>query len=94
MNDSQTRYVVHFHGQVQGVGFRANALSQSRGLRVRGFVRNRPDGSVELDVVGAESELRELLKRIDESMKGNIDDTVIETLPAEERADEFRIRYS
>ena len=94
MNASQLRYVVRFRGQVQCVGFRANALSQSIGLRVRGFVRNRGDGSVELDVVGPESELRELLKRIEESMKGNIDDREIETLPAEERADEFRIRYS
>ena len=94
MSDSQVRYVVRFYGQVQGVGFRATALSHSTGLRVRGFVRNKGDGSVELDVVGPECDLRELVKRIESSMKGNIDDTQVESLPAEERVDEFRIRFS
>ena len=33
-------------GQVQGVSFRAYAEEQARRLRVAGWIRNEPDGSV------------------------------------------------
>jgi acylphosphatase len=35
------------HGRVQGVWFRARTREMARGLRLRGWVRNRPDGTVE-----------------------------------------------
>ena len=35
------------HGHVQGVFFRAWTMQQAQLLRLRGFVRNRRDGSVE-----------------------------------------------
>ena len=53
-------------GRVQGVGFRAWTVRQARALHVRGTVRNRPDGRVEVDAEGAEDaldRLRELLGR-------------------------------
>jgi acylphosphatase len=42
-----TRARVRVHGRVQGVFFRAEAQQRARSLRLGGWVRNCPDGSVE-----------------------------------------------
>ena len=44
-------------GIVQGVGFRYSALYEGRLLGLGGFVRNLPDGSVEVVAEGAEKNL-------------------------------------
>ncbi len=47
-------------GQVQGVFFRASAESTARRLGLTGWVRNLPDGQVELVACGEENKLKEL----------------------------------
>ena len=42
-------------GQVQGVGYRAWAMRLAADLGVRGWVRNRLDGEVEILMSGAEA---------------------------------------
>ena len=44
-------------GTVQGVGFRQFVLGQATRLRLRGWVCNRPDGSVEVVAQGQRSQL-------------------------------------
>lgn len=46
------RRVVVVRGLVQGVGFRAACTREARRSGVAGWVRNRPDGSVEADLQG------------------------------------------
>jgi acylphosphatase len=50
MDDLAIRLVIE--GRVQGVGYRWWARSHARMLRLRGWVRNRRDGSVELLAIG------------------------------------------
>ena len=51
-------------GQVQGVFFRASTESIARRLGLGGWVRNLPDGQVELIACGEESKLQELERRL------------------------------
>jgi acylphosphatase len=47
-------------GRVQGVGFRWFVRERARQLGVRGWVRNRPDGSVEVEAAGDTASLEQL----------------------------------
>lgn len=66
----QKRVQVTYSGRVQGVGFRYTARQIAHGFEVVGFVRNLPDGRVEMLVEGEEEELKKFLRAIGTSDLG------------------------
>jgi acylphosphatase len=59
-----TSLQVFYEGNVQGVGFRWTVRHAATGFDVTGWIRNLPDGRVELQVNGEENEARAFLDRI------------------------------
>ena len=78
------RHRVWYDGRVQGVGFRYTARSLARGFPVAGYVRNLPDGRVELVVEGEAAAVASFLEAIDREMGPNIHDVQAQALPLDE----------
>src|SRR6266436_7261711 len=58
---------VFYEGHVQGVGFRFTVRHIAKGFDVTGWVRNLPDGRVELRVTGDEEEVRAFVDGVAQS---------------------------
>lgn len=59
-----TRVHIIVHGLVQGVGFRWFVARQAGALGLHGFVKNRPDGTVELEAEGDRSLVESLVAHV------------------------------
>ncbi len=49
------------HGRVQGVWFRASTQEAAHTLKIRGWVRNTPEGSVEAHIQGDDHAVEEMV---------------------------------
>lgn len=58
---------IFYEGRVQGVGFRFTCKQIARGYEVVGWIRNLPDGRVELQCSGERDEVDGFLEGIAES---------------------------
>jgi len=61
MNEPIARHLV-VRGRVQGVGYRNYLQYKANQLGIKGWVRNRPDGSVEAVVQGTLTEVAEIIE--------------------------------
>ena len=84
--------VVYYAGDVQGVGFRATAASLARRHpAVRGWVRNLPDGRVELLADGPAEAVEAFLADVRDRMAGYIESETAADREPDDGLDGFRV---
>ncbi len=85
---------VLFSGRVQGVGFRATCRWLAGGFDIVGYVRNLPDGRVELLAQGDGAEIDRYLGAISDELGGFIRHIASEQEPTDYPPLEgFKVRF-
>lgn len=84
---------VLFSGRVQGVGFRYTTCEVAAAHRVLGYVRNLPDGRVELVAEGESAELDRFIEAVKKRMSGCIREMQGHDSPASREFTEFDVRF-
>jgi len=78
---------IFFSGEVQGVGFRYSAKYLARPLGLTGWVRNLPDGRVEMEAQGEDRAVEQLLVQLHHQRYIVIEDMDVREIPViEERS--------
>jgi acylphosphatase len=90
--DRIARHVV-FIGHVQGVGFRYTANNIARRYDVSGYVKNLPDGTVEMLAQGPISEVDRCIANIQDAFAGYVRETRVEPVAFNSRYTDFRIAF-
>ena len=93
MSSTFERREVLFSGHVQGVGFRYTTQDIATGFNVRGYVRNTPDGRVEMIVEGEPHEIARFIAAIHQRMGSFIHDAKSNSMPATGQFTTFSIRH-
>ncbi|MCX7760117.1 MAG: acylphosphatase [Hydrogenothermaceae bacterium] len=82
------------YGVVQGVGFRKFVKAKAEELGLNGFVRNMPDGTVEVEAEGDKEVLEQLLKYIHQGPpRATVERVDYRFLEKEGGYNDFEIRY-
>jgi acylphosphatase len=85
---------VFYEGRVQGVGFRWSVRNIAKGFDLTGWICNLPDGRVQMQVSGAEEEVRGFLDAINQSeLRALIKKQIESPLAKPVQASGFEIRH-
>jgi len=82
-----------FSGRVQGVGFRYTCHRIANRCNLTGYVKNLPDGSVELLAQGRPEDIADCLADIQETFSGYIRHADMHDLPTNPRYTDFRVAF-
>lgn len=89
-----TAFKAIVRGTVQGVGFRYFTMRQAQKLGVTGYVRNLPNGDVEVCAEGDQETLSSLLAAVKRGPLGAyVQDVNVDWQNASEQYPDFRITY-
>ena len=95
MPDSPRQQVKHLLivGRVQGVGFRWFSRERARRRGLKGWVRNRADGAVEIRVEGSEHVLADFIAELHRGPEGSIVESVQEIASPDTFRDDDPLPY-
>jgi acylphosphatase len=81
-------------GRVQGVSYRAETVATGRRLGLRGYARNRADGSVEVVAAGEDAALDALLRFLHRGPSlARVERVEVDWADATRLEDRFDVRY-
>jgi acylphosphatase len=81
-------------GKVQGVAYRAYVQDAATELEVFGWVRNLPDGTVEVVAQGPQDLLKDFVEYLHEgSLMAKVDSVAIDWRTARQLLDDFSIKH-
>ncbi len=84
---------IRVFGKVQGVFYRASTKTRAEELKLVGWVRNEPDGTVMLEVQGEEEKVDEMIEWCKEGPTySRVDDVLYEVAEPKNRSS-FEIVY-
>ena len=89
----QTAKHIIFTGRVQGVGFRYTAFNIANRCELAGFVRNVPDGTVEMFAQGPADDVNDCIRDIQEEFAGYLGETKIEDCSPNPKYEDFKITF-
>jgi acylphosphatase len=90
---SQIAKHIIFIGQVQGVGFRFTTFNTANRHQLTGFVRNLPDGTVEMLAQGPAQAIDDCIRDIKEYFNDYIRETKIKEIPSDLQYKDFEIAF-
>lgn len=84
---------IELNGMVQGVGMRFFIAQRAKRYGIKGFVRNRRDGSVECLAQGNEKDVEAFMEALKKESPGNITDFHATPTTPTEPHNSFDIRH-
>ena len=92
-NMETTAKKIVFSGRVQGVGFRFTAYNSAKRFNLTGYVRNLPDGSVEMIAQGSDNDITTCIDDIKCTLSDYIKNVNIQNIPSKSDYREFKITF-
>ncbi|KHE71180.1 acylphosphatase [Halobacillus sp. BBL2006] len=82
------------HGHVQGVGFRATTKQIAEQLDLNGWVKNKNDGSVEIEAEGDSSNLKQFVDQLNDGPTpfAKVEAIDIEDFDSEKGYETFKVK--
>ncbi len=86
-----TQAGIFYSGTVQGVGFRYAVERFASGLKLTGWVRNLPNGQVEILGEGPKEDIERLIQQVDARFEGYIKEKKVSFTPVHGTFKDFQI---
>lgn len=87
------RFLIKVTGIVQGVGYRFYVQREALNRELTGWVKNKEDGSVEIEVVGSTDLLDDFLKSVKQGPRfSKVEQITVQPLPSSEPYKSFKIK--
>ncbi len=81
-------------GLVQGVYFRASTRDTARALGLKGWVKNMPDGSVELEAEGPEEKISQLVIWLNQGPQyARVENVKVTQIPVKGNESDFNVDF-